>query len=74
MRHDYVLAEISRVQPLQDRASLLFADIRGPRDTPIWKLEASLKCRSCRKGRYAPAVHMINLTETREIDGPETRS
>jgi hypothetical protein len=34
---------------------------------PIWKLEAALKCRSCRKGRYAPPVHMIKLTETREI-------
>jgi hypothetical protein len=41
--------------------------IRRPRDTPIWKLEATLKCRSCRKGRYAPPVHMIKLTETREI-------
>lgn len=49
------------------RASLPLADIRRPRDTPIWKLEAALKCRSCRKGRYAPPVHMIKLTETREI-------
>lgn len=48
-------------------ASLPLADIRRPRDTPIWKLEAALKCRSCRKGRYAPPVHMIKLTETREI-------
>jgi hypothetical protein len=39
----------------------------GPRDTPIWKLEAALKCRSCSKGRYSPPVHMIKLTETREI-------
>src|ERR1700754_1834337 len=39
--------------------------IRRPRDTPIWKLEAALKCRSCRK--WAPPVHMIKLTETREI-------
>jgi hypothetical protein len=31
------------------------------------ELEAALKCRSCRKGRYAPPVHMIKLTETREI-------
>jgi hypothetical protein len=31
------------------------------------ELEASLKCRSCRKDRYAPPVHMIKLTETREI-------
>jgi hypothetical protein len=28
--------------------------------------EASLKCRSCRKGRYAPPVHMIMLTEERQ--------
>ena len=33
--------------------------IRRPRDTPIWKLEAALKCRSCR--------NMIKLIETREI-------
>ena len=39
----------------------------GPRHTPISKLEAALKCRSCRKGRYAPPVHMIELTETQEI-------
>jgi hypothetical protein len=41
--------------------------IRRPRDTPICKLEAALKCRSCRKGRYAPPVHMIKLTAMREI-------
>jgi hypothetical protein len=35
--------------------------------TPIWKLEVSLKCRSCRKGRYAPPVRMITLTEVRSI-------
>jgi hypothetical protein len=35
MRHDYVLAEISRGQPLQDRASLPLADIRRPRDTSM---------------------------------------
>jgi hypothetical protein len=29
--------------------------------------EAALKCRSCQKRRYAPPVHMIKLTETREI-------
>jgi hypothetical protein len=49
------------------RASLPLDAIRRPRNTPIWKLEASLKCRSCRKGRHAPPVHMIKLTETREI-------
>jgi hypothetical protein len=49
------------------RASLPLNAIRRPRDTPIWKLEASLKCRSCRKGRHAPPVRMIKLTEDREI-------
>jgi hypothetical protein len=33
----------------------------------FWKLEAALNCRSCKKGRYAPPVHMIKLTEKREI-------
>jgi hypothetical protein len=49
------------------RASLPLDAIRRPRDTPIWKLEAALKCRSCREGCYAPPVHIIKLTETREI-------
>src|SRR3954470_5096714 len=49
------------------RASIPLGDVRRPRDTPIWKLEAALKCRSCKKGRSAPPVHMIKLTETREI-------
>src|SRR3954451_21620362 len=48
-------------------ASLPLGDVRRPRDTPIWKLEAALKCRSCKKGRSAPPVHTIKLTETREI-------
>src|SRR5450631_3110292 len=51
----------------ETRASLPLDAIRRPRDTPLWKLEASLKCRSCRKGRNAPPVHMIKLTDTREI-------
>src|SRR3954467_13723031 len=49
------------------RASLPLAAIRRPRDTPIWKLEAALKCRSCRTPRYAPPVRMIKLTAKREI-------
>jgi hypothetical protein len=49
------------------KASIALGAIRRPRDTPIWKFEASLKCRSCKKGRYAPRSHMIRLTETREI-------
>lgn len=49
------------------RASLPLDAIRRPPETPIWKLEASLKCRSCRTGRYAPVVHMIKLTENQSI-------
>jgi hypothetical protein len=49
------------------RASIPLDAIRRPRHTPIWKLEAALKCRSCKKGRYAPPVHMIKLTVEREI-------
>ena len=49
------------------RASILLDAIRCPRNTPIWKLEAALKCQSCRKGRYSQPVHMIKLTQEREI-------
>jgi hypothetical protein len=49
------------------RASLPLDAIHRAADTPIWKLEASLKCRSCRKGRHAPPVRMIKLTERQEI-------
>ena len=49
------------------RASLTLDAIRRPREASLWKLEASLKCRSCRKGRHVPPVRMIKLTETREI-------
>jgi hypothetical protein len=49
------------------RASLPLDAIRRPRQTPIWKLEASLKCRSCRKGKWALAARLIRLTATREV-------
>jgi hypothetical protein len=51
----------------QTRVSLPLDAIRRPRNTPIWKLEAALKCRSCRTRRYSPPVHMIKLTQQREI-------
>lgn len=51
----------------ETRASLPLDAIRRPRDTPIWKLEAALKCRSCRTPRYSPPVHMIRLTMEPEI-------
>jgi hypothetical protein len=47
--------------------SIPLKHIRRPRDTPIWKLEAALKCRSCRTPRYSPCVHMVKLTQQREI-------
>ena len=50
----------------ETEASIPLDCIRRPGDTPIWKLEASLKCRSCRKGRYSPPVHMIRLTQQRQ--------
>lgn len=49
------------------RASLPLDAIRRPRETPILKLEAPLKCRSCRKGRWAPPVRLIKLSESRQI-------
>jgi hypothetical protein len=57
----------SKCHRCKTRASIPLDAIRRPRNTPIWKLEAALKCRSCRKGRYAPPVHMIKLTQEREI-------
>jgi hypothetical protein len=48
-------------------ASIPLDAVRRPRDTPIWKLEGSLRCRSCGTKRYKPPVHIIKLTEAREI-------
>jgi hypothetical protein len=50
----------------ETEASIPLDAVRRPRDTPIWKLEAALKCRSCGTRRYKPPVHMIKLTETRQ--------
>jgi hypothetical protein len=47
----------------ETRCNLPLDAIRRPRNTPIWKLEAALKCRSCRTPHYSPPVHMIKLTE-----------
>jgi len=51
----------------ETRASLPLDAIRRPRDTPIWKLEAALKCRACRTERYAPPVRLIRLTQECKI-------
>jgi hypothetical protein len=42
----------------ETEASIPLDAIRRPRDTPIWTLEAALKCRSCGRRRYKPPVHM----------------
>jgi hypothetical protein len=42
------------------RASLPLDPIRRPRDTPIWKLEAALKCRSCGTALQAACAHGEN--------------
>jgi hypothetical protein len=49
------------------RASLPLDAIRRARDTPIWKLEPSFRCRACGTRRYKPPVRMIKLTEQQEI-------
>lgn len=49
------------------RASLPLSAIRRPHYTPIWKLEASLRCRSCSTPRYRPPVRLVRLTSEREI-------
>ena len=51
----------------ETRASVPLNAIRRPPDTPIWKLEAALKCRSCRTPRHAPRVNMIRLTQEPKI-------
>ena len=52
------------------RASIPLDAIRRPRDTPIWKLEAALKCRSCGTRCYNPPVHMaLNGARSRPIGG-----
>jgi hypothetical protein len=51
----------------ETHASIPLDAIRRPRDTPLWKLESSFRCRSCGTKHYRPPVHMIKLTETREI-------
>jgi hypothetical protein len=48
-------------------ASIPLDAVHRPRDTPLWKLESSFRCRSCGTRRYKPPVHMIKLTQQREI-------
>jgi hypothetical protein len=41
------------------RTSVPLDAIRRARDTPIWKLEPSFRCRSCGTRRYKPPARMI---------------
>jgi hypothetical protein len=41
----------------ETEASIPLDAVRRPRDAPIWKLEAALKCRSCRTRRYSPCAY-----------------
>ena len=43
------------------------AGLSRPHDTPVWKLETALKSRSWQTPRYSPPVHMIKLTQEREV-------
>jgi hypothetical protein len=61
------LAASENATAAKQSASIPLEHIRRPRDTPIWKLAAALKCRSCRTPRRSPPVHMIKLTMEREI-------
>jgi hypothetical protein len=56
-----------KCQRCEARASLALEAVHRPRDTPIWKLEASLKCRACRTPRYAPRVQMVRLAREPKI-------
>jgi hypothetical protein len=49
----------------ETQASIPLDAVRRPRDTPIRKLEAALKCRSRGTRRYKPPVHMVKLTGAR---------
>jgi hypothetical protein len=49
------------------RASLPLDVICRRQDAPLWKLQASFKCRSCRNAGYILPVHMIRLMAMREV-------
>jgi hypothetical protein len=56
-----------KCQRCETKASIPLEHVRRARDTPIWKLEGSVRCRSCGTRRYRPPVHMVKLTAEREI-------
>jgi hypothetical protein len=51
----------------ETRTSVPLEYVRRPRNTPIWKLEPSLRCRQCAPFvRRRPQTVLIRLTKTRE--------
>jgi hypothetical protein len=51
----------------ETRTTVPLEFIRRPRDTPVWKLEASLTCRRCTPFvRRRPQTILIKLTKTKE--------
>jgi hypothetical protein len=62
-----VIAPLVMCKRCETRVSTPLDGVRRPRNTPIWKHETALKCRSCRTPRFSPPVHMIRLTKEREI-------
>ena len=56
-----------KCQRCEARASVALEAVRRSRGTPIWKLEASLKCRACRTPRYAPQVQLVRLAKEPKI-------
>jgi hypothetical protein len=52
-----------QMRPCETKTSIPLDAIRRPGHTPIWKLEASLKCRSCCKSRHVPPAHMARPIE-----------
>lgn len=51
----------------ETRASIPLVHVRRPRDTPVWKLEASFRCEQCGNIRYRPPVRLIRLTQERSV-------
>jgi hypothetical protein len=52
--------------------SLVKKEVRRRPDTPIWKLEASLRCRHCTtgnpNGRWKPAANLVRLRTQPTLD------
>jgi hypothetical protein len=51
----------------ETKASIPLEHVRRSRDTPVWKLEGSFRCRSCGNRRYRPPVHMIKVASSQKL-------